>query len=119
MLARLDGVVLGGQAEGVVAHRVDHLEAVTTAEVGDRVAEGVVLEVADVRIAGGVRQHLEDVALRLGFVEAGLPGVRNLPGALVGPYRLPAGLNRLWVVALHARSNLASSYFRRLRWRSW
>ena len=39
VLAGLDRVVLGRQPEGVVAHRVDHPEAVAAAEVGDRVAD--------------------------------------------------------------------------------
>jgi len=39
MLAGLDRVVLGGQAEGVVAHRVQHVEAVTAVEVGHGVAD--------------------------------------------------------------------------------
>ncbi len=50
-LAGFDRVVLRRQAEGVVAHRVDHLEAVAAAEVGDRVADRVALEMADVGFA--------------------------------------------------------------------
>ncbi len=63
MLAGLDRVVLGGQAEGVVAHRVQHAAAETAVEVGDRVAERVALEVADVRLTARVGQHLEDVGV--------------------------------------------------------
>ena len=105
MLAGLDRVVLGRQAEGVVAHRVDHLEAVAAAEVGDRVADRVVLQVADVRLARGVGQHLEHVGLRLRGVEPGLAGVRDLPGALGVPDLLPAALDRVGVVL--AGSSLA------------
>ncbi len=100
-LAGLDRVVLRGQAEGVVAHRVDHLEAVAATEVGDRVADRVALEVTDVGLARGVGEHLEHVGLRLGLVETGLPGVRDLPGLLLGPEPLPLRLDRLWVVTGH------------------
>ena len=100
-LAGLDRVVLRRQAEGVVAHRVDHLEAVAAAEVGDRVADGVALEMADVGLAGGVGQHLQHVGLRLRIVEAGLPRVRDLPGLLLGPDPLPLALDRFRVVAAH------------------
>ena len=85
VLAGADRVVLGGQAEGVVAHRVDDVEAAAAAEVGDRVADGVVLEVADVGLARGVGQHLEDVGLGLRGVESGVAGVGDLPGALGVP----------------------------------
>jgi hypothetical protein len=102
VLAGLDRVVLGGEAEGVVAHRVDDLEAVATAEVGDRVADRVDLQVADVGLARGVGQHLERVVLRHRVVEAGLAGVWHLPRAFLGPHRLPAALDRMGVVAVHA-----------------
>ena len=82
MLAGLDRVVLGREAERVVAHRMDDPKAVAPLVVGDCVAYRVDLEVADVRLAGGVGQHLEHVGLRLRPVEAGLAGVGDLPGAL-------------------------------------
>ena len=102
VLARLDRVVLGGEAEGVVAHGWMTLIPVTPAEVGDGVADGVDLEVAYVRLAGGVGQHLEDVGLGAFVVEAVGAGIRHLPGVLVLPDRLPAALDRVWVVAVHA-----------------
>ena len=64
VLAGLDRVVLGRQAERVVAHRVQDPHAVAAAEVGDRVADGVVLQVPHVGLAGGVGQHLEHVGPR-------------------------------------------------------
>ena len=66
MLTGLDRVVLGGQAEGVVAHRVQDAPAGAAVKVRDRVADGVDLEVADVRLAARVRQHLEYVGGRTG-----------------------------------------------------
>ncbi len=62
VLAGLDRVVLGGQAERVVAHRVQHPAAGAAVEVRDRVADRVDLQVADVRLAARVREHLEHVA---------------------------------------------------------
>ena len=102
MDAGLDRVVLGGEAEGVVAHRVQDAEAVAAVEVGDGVADRVDLQVADVGLAAGVRQHLEHVGL-------GAPAavVRHLPGALVRPDALPAGLDLAWFV-------LGSGHRRRL-----
>ena len=95
VLAGLDRVVLGRQPERVVAHRVQHAVAVPAPEVGDRVAHRVRLQMADVRLARRVGQHLEHVGL------GALVGlVRDLPGALVGPYPLPARLDRLGVVAV-------------------
>ena len=102
-LAGLDRVVLRRQPEGVIAHRVDHLEAVAAAEVGDRIADGVGLQVADMGLARRVGQHLEHVGLRGGSVlEPGLPGVGYLPGAILVPDPLPLGLDRARVVVLHA-----------------
>ena len=95
MLAGLDRVVLGRQAEGVVAHRVQHPHAVAAPEVGEHVAHRVVLEVAHVRLARRIGQHLEHVALGRGGVEAGLAGVRHLPGSLALPDVLPLALDRV------------------------
>ena len=100
MLAGLDRVVLGRQPEGVVAHRVHDLIAAAAPEVGDRVADRVGLQVADVRLARGVGQHLEHVALRLRRVELRGPGVRDHPGVLRLPDELPLALDRLGVVAV-------------------
>ncbi len=98
VLAGADRVVLGRQAEGVVAERVQDAVAVAATEVRDRVADRVDLQVADVRLAGGVRQHLEHVRLR-----ALVGVVGDLPRALLGPQGLPLGLDLGWVVALHCR----------------
>ena len=101
VLAGLDRVVLGRQAEGVVAHRVDDPEAVAAPVVGHRVADRVDLQVADVGLPRGIGQHLQHVALRLRLVEARLAGVGHLPGALPLPHLLPAALDLLRVVAVH------------------
>ena len=61
VLARLDRVVLGREAERVVAHRVQDRMPGAAPEVRHRVADRVVLQVPDVRLAGRVGQHLEHV----------------------------------------------------------
>ena len=94
----LDRVILGGQAEGVVAHRVQHTMSGAAVEVGDGVAHRIFLQVTDVRLAARVGEHLEHIG---GGVRA-LPGerlVRDLPRALPRPHRLPAGLHLLRVIA--------------------
>ena len=63
MLAGADRVVLGGQAERVVAHRVQDAAAGAAMEVRDGVADRVDLQVADVRLAARVREHLQHVGL--------------------------------------------------------
>jgi hypothetical protein len=97
MLSGLDRVVLGGEAEGVVAHRMQHRVALAAPEVRDRIAQGVVLQVADVRLARRVGQHLQHVGH--GLVSSDRV-VRDLPRVLVGPHPLPLGLYRTGVVAL-------------------
>ena len=59
---------------------------------GHGVADGVVARVAHVKVAGRVREHLEDVLLGLGGVLVGLVEL------LVGPLLLPLGLDGLGVV---------------------
>ena len=97
----LDRGVLGGQAERVVAHRMQHLVSGAATEVRDDVAHRVVGDVPHVQVAGWVRQHLEHVRARR-IVRRGIGRIRRLERLLVGPYLLPAGLDGLGVVALHA-----------------
>ncbi len=89
----LDRMVLGRQAEGVVAHRVQHQVAEAATEVRDRVADRVHLEVTDVRLAARVRKHLEHVRGQRRRLAGCGRIVGNLPRALVRPHRLPAGLD--------------------------
>ena len=98
--AGLDRVVLRGQAERVIAHRVQHAPADPPVEVRDRVAERVVLQMADVRLAARVRQHLEHVRL-LAPVNVAVVRrlVGDLPRVLARPQLLPLGLDLLRVIA--------------------
>ena len=85
--AVVDGGVLGGQPEGVPAHRVQHVEAAHPLEAGEHVADGVDAHVAHVDAAGRIREHLEAVVLR----PAGVLGHLELLGVL--PDRLPLRLD--------------------------
>ena len=96
----LDRRVLGGQAERVVAHRVQHLVPSAAAKVRDNVAHRVIGDVPHVEVAGGVRQHLKHVGARR-IVMPRLCRIGRLERLLVGPHLLPAGLDGLGVVALH------------------
>ena len=92
--ARLDRVVLSGQTERVVAHRVQHSPSDAAVEVRDRVPERVVLQMPDVRFAAGIGQHLEHIALlQLAPVSRADMVVRHLPGALALPDALPFRLD--------------------------
>ena len=78
--AGLDGVLLGGQAEGVPAHRVQHVEAAHPLVAGQDVGGGVALGMADVQAgAAGVGEHVEDVVLRL------VGDVRRAEGPVLQP----------------------------------
>jgi hypothetical protein len=99
-------MVLAGQAERVVAHRVQDITALAPPVVRDGVAHGVVLQVADVRLAVGVRQLLEDV----GAVPAGSV-VGDLPGALGLPHALPPRLDLVRVELVeHGEANRAGPF---------
>ncbi len=101
MPALLDGGVLGGEAERVVAHRPQHLHALAAAQVRDHVADRVVQRMPHVEIARRVRQHLDHVRLAPIPAQLGGIGIRDVERLLVGPDLLPFRLDRLWVVAFH------------------
>src|SRR6202034_3292385 len=61
MYAGVDRVVLCRQPEGVVADRMQHPATAAAAEMRDRVADRIVLEMAHVGLAAWVRRHLEHV----------------------------------------------------------
>jgi hypothetical protein len=95
----LDGRVLGRQAERVVAHRPQDLQALAALEMRDHVPERVVEDVSHVEIPGGVREHLEHVELVAGL--RARFGIRDVEGPLVLPDSLPLRFDRLRVVLLH------------------
>jgi hypothetical protein len=87
MDAVVDGGVLGGQPEGIPAHRMQYVEAPHPLEPGDQVPDGIDPDMPHVDAAGGIREHLEAVVLRAG----GVLGHLELFGVL--PDRLPPGLD--------------------------
>ena len=94
---RLDGVLLGGQAEGVPAHRVQHVETAHSLVARDGVGADVALRVPDVEsLTGRVGEHVEHVELGSGGIE------RRLEGLVLDPVALPVGLDGLGVVG-HGR----------------
>ncbi len=93
MLAGLDGVLLGGQAEGIPAHRMQHVEAAHPLVAGEDVGGGVAFRVADVQArAARVGEHVEDVELRLRGIEVGIARVGSAERFAGQPKRLPLGL---------------------------
>src|SRR3989454_433606 len=84
--AVLDGRVLGGQAEGVPAHRVEHVEAAHRLVAGEEGADRVVAHVTHVNAPGRARKHLEAVELRAARVFGDAELLPLLPGPL--PLRL-------------------------------
>jgi hypothetical protein len=68
----LDRGVLGRQAEGVPAHRVQHVETLGAHEPRQHVAQGVIADMPDMDAPGRVGEHLEHVVFRPGssFFEA-------------------------------------------------
>ena len=97
VFAGRDRVLLGRQAEGVPAHRVEDVEAVGLLVAGEDVRSGVAFRVADVQAgAGGVGEHVQDVVLRLAAGDrlsaeggAGFPG--GLPLLFEGGEIVAAG----------------------------
>jgi len=96
----LDGRVLGWQPEGVEAHGVQHVVAPHARLTGHRVSDGVVARVTHVQVAGWVREHLEDVLLRLRRILVGLVELVRFP------LGLPLGLDCLRVIRRNALANL-------------
>ena len=96
VLASGDGVLLGGQTEGVVAHRVQDVPASHPGETGDDVGGDVAQRVAHVQaLAGGVGEHVQQEELLLVRPGAGqsADGVVGVEGALGLPAVLPGGLD--------------------------
>ena len=95
--AVLDGRVLGRHAERVPAERMQHVVPLHPPGPGDHVADHVVADVTDVRVAGRVGEHHE--AVELGAV--GILG--HLERAGGPPPLLPLPLDSLGIVVAHGR----------------
>ena len=93
MLPGLDGILLGGETEGVVTHRVQDVEALQPFVAAVDVAGNVAQRMAHMQPGpGGVRKHVEHIILGLGGV--GL----YAEGLAVGPVGLPFLLDFLEIV---------------------
>ena len=101
VLAGLDGVLLGRQAERVPAHRVQHVVAAHPPEARDDVRRGVALGMPDVQAAAArVGEHVEHVELRLGGIEVRVAGVGRAEGLFFSPDRLPFRLDAVVRIGL-------------------
>ncbi len=97
--AGVDGVLLGGESEGVPTHGVEDVFALHAGVAAGDVGGSVTFGVADMEAgAGGVGEHVEDVkfagGIGFGFVGGG-------EGLFFVPVGLPFGFDRFWVVAWH------------------
>ena len=89
MVSGVHGVLLGRQAEGVIAHGVQHIVALHTLHAGHDIGGGVTLGMAGMEAnAGGVREHIQDIVLGLGKI----PYV-SVEGLVFFPVFLPFGFN--------------------------
>ena len=96
VLSRLDGVLLGGKAEGVVAHGMQNIAAqhplVAGVDVGRYVTQGVPDMQPD---SGWVGEHVHDELLRPSGFEVLLAGVGHAEGLFTFPPILPLCLEFL------------------------
>ena len=86
MDALFHGRVLGRHAEGVPAHRVEHFVAAHALVTRQHVAHRVIAHVTDMDATRWIREHLQDVAARLGR------GIIRLEALGLVPCRLPADI---------------------------
>ncbi len=77
----LDGSVLGRQAKGVKADGMQHIKAAHAGLTGHGIADGIVARVAHVQVARRIREHLEQILLRLAVV--GVDGKELLSQAFI------------------------------------
>ena len=94
--------ILGGHAEGVKAHRVQHVKAIGQFVARDHIAHGVVAHMADMDAPRGIGEHLEHVVFRLVVTAARDKGLGLFP------FLLPFGFQRGGVVARHGAGILGS-----------
>jgi len=106
VLARLDGVLLGRQPEGIPTHRMKHAVSTHSAIARQDVRCRVALGMPDVQAGtAGIGKHVQRIELPLGFVEARFARVRRPKGLVFVPEGLPLGLDLTWrIVTGHGKS---------------
>ena len=110
VLAGFDGVLLGGQAEGIPAHGVEDVEPLHAVEARQDVRGGVALDVPDMKpVATGVGEHVENVVFRLGGVEIGIPRIGGMECFGIQPMLLPAGFEFGEGILLALRAHFGKS----------
>ncbi len=101
MRAGLDGILLGGQAEGIPAHGMQDIEAAHALVAREDIGGGVALGMADVQAgAGRIGEHVEDVVFRL------VGDIGRAEGLVFFPVALPARFDDLGVIGRHEREPL-------------
>ena len=106
----LDGGVLRRQAEGVPAHRMQHVEAARLLVARHHIAQRVVADMAHMDAPRRVGEHLQHVIFRPGGVFG------HVEAALLRPDALPLCLGFLEIIACHlARPDLSRVRVARFR----
>ena len=97
MMTGIHGVLLRRQAEGVIAHGVQHVVALHPLHAGDDIRRRVALGMTRVQAdAGGIREHIQHIVFGLGEI----PHV-GVEGIMLLPVLVPLGLN-FCVIVIHA-----------------
>ena len=94
--------IFGGHAEGVKAHRVQHVKAARQLVARDDVAHRVVADMADMDAPRGIGEHLKHIVFRLVVTAA------RDKGSGLFPFLLPFGFQGGGVVARHGAGILGS-----------
>src|SRR5438046_3167168 len=110
MLAGLDRILLGWQAEGVPPDRMQNIETAEAFVARDDVGRGVAFRVPNVQTcAARVGEHVEHIVLRPRRIEAGLAGIKRVKKPALVPDFLPLRLDQIewiWFAALaHANES--------------
>ena len=100
MLSSLNGILLGGQSIGIIAHGVEHVEAFQSLVASVDVGGDITKWMANVQsCARWVRKHVEHIIFRSFLV------FRHLVGLVIDPLFLPFLLN-LPEIVIHCFANL-------------
>ena len=88
MLSCLDGILLGGQSVGIIAHGVEHVKALLTLETRIDIAGNITQRMAHMQSrTAGIGEHVEHIKLLFAVVFG------HLIGFLFHPSLLPFLLN--------------------------